>query len=69
MAVSYDKLWIMLIKRNINRSDLAKKAGVTSNAMANMWKNKYVNLEVLEKICTELDCKIEDIVEIRKRQP
>lgn len=64
MSVSYDKLWVLLLKRKMNRSELAKKIGLTSNAIANMGKDKYVSLEILEKICVELEVTFDEIVEI-----
>ena len=64
MAYSYNRLWKLMIDRNINKTALRKKAGITSNAMAKMGKNQPVNVEVLAKICHVLGCGIEDIVEI-----
>ena len=64
MAYSYNKLWKLLIDKSINRTTLRKQAGVTSNAMAKMGKNQPVNVEVLAKICSALNCSIDDIIEI-----
>ncbi len=64
MAYSYNKLWKLMIDKNINRTTLRKLAGITSNAMAKMGKNQPVNMEVLAKVCHVLDCGIEDVVEI-----
>ena len=64
MAYSYNRLWKLMIDKNINKTALRKKAGITSNAMAKMGKNLPVNMEVLAKICRVLDCGIEDVVEI-----
>lgn len=64
MAYSYNKLWKLMIDRNINKSALRQRAGITSNAMAKMGKNQPVNMEVLAKICHVLECGIEDVVEI-----
>lgn len=50
----------------MNREDLKKAANITSNVVARMGKNEYVNLESIEKICLALDCKIEDVIEIIK---
>ena len=68
MAYSYNKLWKLLIDKNINRTTLRKQAGITSNAMAKMGKNQPVNMEVLAKICHVLNCGIEDMVEIIDEQ-
>lgn len=64
MAYSYNRLWKLMIDKNINRTALRKQAGITSNAMAKMGKNQPVNMEVLAKVCHVLNCGIEDIVEI-----
>ena len=64
MAYSYNKLWKLMIDRNINKTALRQRAGITSNAMAKMGKNQPVNMEVLAKICHVLECGIEDVVEI-----
>lgn len=64
MAVSYKPLWHTLIERDMNREDLKKAANITSNVVARMGKDEYVNLESIEKICLALDCSIEDVVEI-----
>ncbi len=63
MEVNYNKLWKLLIDKNINKTELIKKTGITSNAMAKMGKNETVQLDVLIKICKILDCKIDDIIE------
>lgn len=63
MEVNYKKLWKLLIDKNINKTELIKKAGITSNAMAKMGRNETVQLDVLIKICKILDCKIDDIIE------
>lgn len=63
MAWSYNRLWIMLINKGMKRTDLLKVAGLNSSAVAHMGKNQPVTMNVLEKICRALDCRIEDIVE------
>jgi len=64
MAYSYNKLWKLMIDKNINKTTLRSKARITSNAMARMGKNEPVNMEVLAKVCHVLECGIEDVVEI-----
>ena len=63
MAWSYDRLWFMLIKKKLKRIDLVRKAGISSHALASMGKDEKVTMDVLEKICKYLDCRIEDILE------
>lgn len=63
MAVSYNKLWKMLIDKNITKTELTHLAGITTNAMAKLGRNEDVRVNTLEKLCTSLDCKLDDIVE------
>ena len=64
MAVSYNRLWHILIDRNMSKTQLIKMAGITTNAMARMGKNEDVRVEVLAKICTALGCTMDEIVEM-----
>lgn len=64
MAMNYNKLWKLLIDRNLMKKDLIQMAGITTNAMAKMGKGGDVSTQVLSKICNALDCRIEDIVEV-----
>ena len=63
MAVSYKKLWILLIEKNMKKTDLRIQSGISTVALAKLGRNENVNTEVLLKICRTLDCKIEDIIE------
>lgn len=63
MAVSYKKLWKLLIDRDMKKKDLCAKAGISSASVTKMGKNGHVTTEILLKICTALDCQIEDIIE------
>lgn len=60
---SYNKLWKLLIDKNMTKSDLRKAIGISSSTMAKMGKSENVSLDVIDKICTLLDCKIEDVLE------
>ena len=64
MAVSYKKLWKLLIDKDIKKKDLSAKAGVSPATITKMGKGGHVTTEVLVKICTALDCQIDDIVEV-----
>ena len=66
MAVSYKKLWKMLIDRDMLKKDLCQAAGISHASMAKLGKNEDVRIGVLVKICETLDCKLDDIVEIEK---
>lgn len=63
MLVNYNKLWKLMIDKNLKKKDLTAMAGISTNAMAKMGKGENVSTEVLGKICAALNCKIEDIVE------
>jgi len=60
--VYYDKLWHLLIDKNINKIILCKKTKISSSTMAKMSKNEAVELHVLYRICEVLNCDIGDIV-------
>ena len=64
MAISYNKLWKLLIDKNLNKTKLRTEAGISSNAMAKLGKNESVQVEVLARICCHLNCTIDDILEI-----
>lgn len=63
MAVSYKKLFHMLIDRDISSAQLQKMAGYSANISTRLRNNSYVSLESMEKICRVLNCKVDDIVE------
>lgn len=62
MAVNYNGLWKLMIDKGVNKTYL-RDNGIHPTTIAKMSKNQYVSLEALEKICTLLECKIEDVVE------
>ena len=65
MAASYKKLFKMLIDREMRSKDLAAKAGVSPATLAKMKKDgATVSSDVLVKICTALNCKLDDIMDI-----
>ena len=66
--VSYKPLWYTLLSHDLKKSDLVKRGTVSSATMAKMGKNEYVALEVLDRICTDLGCPIEAVVEINAPQ-
>lgn len=68
MAISYNRLWKLLIDKELKKTDLVKLAGISSNVVASLGQNKSVSLDSLEKICTSLDCNIEDIMEFTRQK-
>ena len=63
MAVSYKKLWKLLIDKEMKKSDLERKAKITHYALSKLSKEKDVSTEVLFKICETLNCTLSDIME------
>lgn len=63
MAVSYKKLFHMLIDRDMSAAQLQKEAGYSANISTRLRKDIYISLESVEKICKVLNCKVDDIVE------
>lgn len=63
MAVSYKKLWHILLDRNMKKKDLENLAGLSHYTMSKMSRDENVTTEVLGKVCAALDCKVEDIID------
>lgn len=63
MAVSYKRLWKLLIDKNMKKSDLEREAKLTHYALSKLSRGKDVSTEVLGKICETLNCNIDDIME------
>ena len=64
MAASYKKLFKLLIDRDMKKKELAEKAGISIATITKMGKGGHVTTEVLVKICTALNCGIDDVMEI-----
>jgi len=64
VAISYNKLWKFLIDKGIKRTELKRLAGVSTNVIAKLGKNEPVAMETLAKICTALQCGLDEIVDI-----
>ena len=63
MRISYNKLWKMLIDKNMKKSDLKEKTGISSASLAKLGKGHNITTDVLLRICEVMDCRIEDILE------
>lgn len=63
MSFSYKPLWKLLIDRNMSAEDLRSALGFSFSTMAKMKKCENVSMEILDKICNFLNCKLDDIVE------
>jgi DNA-binding Xre family transcriptional regulator len=64
MAISYKKLWKLLIDRDMKKKDLQKLAGISSATVTKLGKNENVNTEIIQKICIALKCDVCDIMEM-----
>lgn len=64
MEVSYKRLWKLLIDRDMKKKELSEKANISGFTIAKMGKGESVTTDTLVKICTVLDCAIEDIMEV-----
>ena len=65
IAVSYNRLWKLLIDKGITKTEMRKKAGISTSVLAKMGKNETVSMDTLTKIATALECGLDDIVEIQ----
>ncbi len=64
MTVNYNKLWKMLIDRDMTRTELRKLTGISTKTLAKLGKNENVNTEILVKICKAMNCNVADIMDI-----
>ena len=63
MAVSYNKLWKLLVDKKMSKADLRKAAGIAPNTMTKLRRDEEVSLAILGKICVTLDANIGDIMD------
>lgn len=66
LRISYNKLWKMLIDKNMNKQDLKNATGISSASIAKLGKGENITTDILLKICEAPDCKLEDIMETIK---
>ncbi len=64
MAISYNKLWKLLIDKDMNKTQLGIASGVSSSTISKLGKNEQISMDSIMKICKVLDCNIGDIVDI-----
>ncbi len=63
--ISYNKLWKLLIDKNLNKKRLMELTGISSSSMAKITKGKNVTTDILCKICNVLNCDFGDIMEYK----
>lgn len=66
--VSYKPLWHTLLSLDLKKMDLVGRGVVSRATLAKMGKDEYVALEVIDRICSELGCPIEAVVEVKRAQ-
>ena len=69
MNVSYKKLWKLLIDKDMKKKDLQQKAGISWSSVTKLSKGETVSIEVLMKICKELNCNIGDVMDLIPEEP
>lgn len=66
MALSYNRMWKLLVDKKMSKADLRKAADIAPNTMTKLRRDKTVNLAILGRICETLDCDFGDIMEYVK---
>ena len=64
MDVSYNKLFKMLIDKEMKKTEFAKEVGISANTLAKLSRNETVSMEVVIRICRALGCSVDDIMDI-----
>ena len=64
MAISYNKLWKLLVDKKMSKADLRRAAGIAPNTMTKLRRDEEVSMAVLVKICTALNANIGDIMDL-----
>ncbi len=62
--ISYKNLWKTLLDKDMTKTELRNRVGMSTATLARMGRDEYVELKLLDKICNELQCGIEDVIEI-----
>lgn len=64
MAISYNKLWKLLIDKKMTKTELRLAADISTTTLAKLGKDETVSMDVMLRICKVLNCGIEDVIEI-----
>lgn len=64
MDVCYNKLFKLLIDKNLKKTEFAKEVGISQATLAKLSSNKYVSMEVVVRICRTLNCSIDEMMDI-----
>ena len=66
VRISYNKLWKMLIDKEMQKRDLQEAAGISSASIAKLGKGENITTDILIKICDALNCDLDDIMETKR---
>lgn len=66
MAFSYKPLWKLLIDKDMTKKKLMEQAGISKSTIDKMGRGETISLNIIDKICKQFDCKIEDIIEYKE---
>ena len=64
MAISYNRLWKLLIDRKMKKKDLVEMAGVSWSTIVKMGRDEHVSTDIVVKICAALECDVDEVIEI-----
>ena len=64
MAISYNKLWKLLIDKGMTKTQMRLRADISTTTLAKLGKNETVSMDVLLKLCKLLDCNVGDIMDV-----
>ena len=67
MAVSYNKLWKLLIDKGMTKTELRKATDMSTTTLAKLGKNETVSMDIMLRVCKILECDIGDIMEITEK--
>ena len=68
MAISYNRLWKLLIDRKMKKKDLVEAAGVSWSTIVKMGRDEHVSTDILVKICAALGCEVDEVMEIVRKE-
>ena len=68
MAVTYKKLFHLLIDKGMSNAELMEQTGFSANVITRLKRNNYISLDSIEKICVALNCGVDDILEFKNNQ-
>ena len=69
MAVTYEKLFHLMIDKDVSNAELMEQAGISANIITRLKRDSYLSLDTIEKICNTLNCGVDDILEFTNEPP